>query len=183
LARRRRRNSPDSSSRKSQSCYPVAAIPLARRDLPRVACAWQAHGRVVPKALPRCPQVSTKAWRYLRSAGGVEHPVSNQPSDFVRSDGGDRSSERHELPPCGETWIPLSGALAKGRDDCVSRASVTRNSSPSRIAPWMDAVSLQEAAGLEIVTDGEMRRARRGTRRQSALIACATLGPYPPANC
>src|SRR5437667_1287125 len=62
---------------------------------------------------------------------------SNQPSDFVRSDGGDRSSERHELPPCGETWIPLSGALAKGRDDCVSRASVTRNSSPSRIAPWM----------------------------------------------
>src|SRR5213080_2128496 len=74
--------------------------------------AWQAHGRVVPKALPRCPQVSTKAWRYLRSAGGVEHPVSNQPSDFVRSDGGDRSSERHELPPCGETWIPLSGALA-----------------------------------------------------------------------
>ncbi len=46
-----------------------------------------------------------------------------------------------------------------------------------------DAVSLQEAAGLEIVTHGEMRRARRGTRRQSALIACATLGPYPPANC
>ena len=46
-----------------------------------------------------------------------------------------------------------------------------------------DAVALEEAAGLEIVTDGEMRRARRGTRRQSALIACATLGPYPPANC
>jgi hypothetical protein len=53
------RNSPDSSS-KSQSCYPSRLFRCASGDLPRVACAWQAHDGSCQRRFPVVPRYRTR---------------------------------------------------------------------------------------------------------------------------